>query len=180
MTKFGCPSQLEFSMAEKTEGRTSQFIDEICIQAYQDRKYIKQVISDHVKLDPTLTEVRCIKVVEKRLRIIVLCCTKKGDKTTDYVAKFKSCSAAMTDQRLRSTFKAGYDDGYSKDRLGLFEVKEFLIKKTRAHKTISKVSHGKCGCIFHKFCIDRWIAEYNTTCPNCKKPWKEVHLEKTR
>lgn len=31
-TKCGCPLQLEFSMAEKDEKRTKQFIDEICIQ----------------------------------------------------------------------------------------------------------------------------------------------------
>ena len=106
-------------------------------------------------------------------------CTKKGDKTTDYSAKFKSCPEVMKSSRLRSTFRAGYDDGYNKDRLGLFEVKEFLIKKTRSHRYISKVSHGKCGCIFHKFCIERWLAEYNKVCPNCKKPWKEVLVEKT-
>ena len=158
-----------------------------------------------MKLDPKLVEVRCVKIVGKRLKIIVLVsfgrrgfplavflkhtsrhlscrpqvCTQKGDKTTDYGDKFKSCAEVMKHPRLRSTFKAGFDDGYNKDRLGLFVVKEFLIKNTRGHKHVSKVSHGKCGCIFHKFCIERWIAEYNTACPNCKKPWEEVLVEKT-
>jgi len=178
-TLCGCPVQLEFVMAEKTESRTPQFIDQIWLQAYQDRKYIKQAIVDQTKLDPKLIEVRCVKVVDKRLKILALMCTKRGDKTTNYIEKAKGCSNVTKDQRLKSTFKAGYDDGYNKDRLGLFEVKDFLIKKTRAHKHISMVSHGKCGCILHKFCIERWLAEYNTVCPNCKKPWKEVRVEKT-
>lgn len=125
-----------------------------------------------------LRETSCGKL---RTPVHTKVCTKRGDKTTDYVAKFKNCSDFINqDSRLKSTFKAGYDDGYSKDRLGLFVVKDFAIKKTRAHKYISKVSHGKCGCILHKYCIERWLAEYNTTCPNCKKPWKEVQVEKTR
>ena len=113
------------------------------------------------------------------MRIRLQMCTKRGDKTTNYIEKAKGCANVTKDQSLKSTFKAGYDDGYNKDRLGLFEVKDFLIKKTRAHKHISMVSHGKCGCILHKFCIERWLAEYNTVCPNCKKPWKEVRVEKT-
>ena len=43
-----------------------------CSQAYQDRKYIKQAIVDQTKLDPKLIEVRCVKVVDKRLKILAL------------------------------------------------------------------------------------------------------------
>ena len=33
-TNCGCPSQLEFSMAEKTESRTPKFINDISVQVY--------------------------------------------------------------------------------------------------------------------------------------------------
>lgn len=35
------------------------------------------------------------------------------------------------------------------------------------------VSNAKCGHVFHKHCIDKWISQqkYSTLCPICKSPY---------
>ena len=63
-----------------------------CSQAYEDQKYIKQVIVDQTKLDPKLVEVRCVKIVDKRLKILVL------------VSVARSCMCSRENTFLTSRF----------------------------------------------------------------------------